>query len=163
MLLLGDTTVVPTFEISFGTTTANGTTNPNFPEEVVATDMPYGFIHQAGQVDASLAAGVDKITDYNPDLFVARVPVPDNDGQTSVATAAAELTMIHNYEDSPPPAGSPFYQNVVGAEFFQALPGHPGRLRSFGHPRVLLCTDGAGRGVLPAQLGVRRHRGPGCR
>ena len=38
--------------------------------------MPYGFIHQASQVDASLAAGVDKITDYNPDLSVSRVPVP---------------------------------------------------------------------------------------
>ncbi|HXW81351.1 MAG TPA: C25 family cysteine peptidase, partial [Acidimicrobiales bacterium] len=122
VLLLGDTTVVPTFEISFGTTTSNGTTNPNFPEEVVATDMPYGFIHQASQVDASLAAGVDKITDYNPDLFVARVPVPDVDGQPSASAAAAELAMIHNYEDNPPPAGSAFYQNVVGAEFFQPCP-----------------------------------------
>ncbi len=122
VLLLGDTTVVPTFEIGFGTTTTDGTTTPNFPEEVVATDMPYGFIHQASQVDASLASGVDKITDYNPDLFVARVPVPDNDGQPSAAAAAAELTMIHNYEDNPPPAGSAFYQNVVGAEFFQPCP-----------------------------------------
>ena len=122
VLLLGDTTVVPTFEISFGTTTSDGTTTPNFPEEVVATDMPYGFIHQASQVDDSLAAGVDKITDYNPDLFVARVPVPDVDGQPSAAAAATELTMIHNYEDDPPPAGSAFYQNVVGAEFFQPCP-----------------------------------------
>ncbi len=122
VLLLGDTTVVPTFEISFGTTTSDGTTTPNFPEEVVATDMPYGFIHQASQVDASLAAGVDKITDYNPDLFVSRVPVPDVDGQPSVTAAAAELTMIHNYEDNPPPTGSAFYQNVVGAEFFQPCP-----------------------------------------
>ncbi len=122
VLLLGDTTVVPTFEIFFGTTTSDGTTTPNFPEEVVATDMPYGFIHQASQVDASLAAGVDKITDYNPDLFVARVPVPDVDGQPSAAAAATELAMIHNYEDNPPPAGSPFYQNVVGAEFFQPCP-----------------------------------------
>ena len=122
VLLLGDTTVVPTFEISFGTTTSDGTTNPNFPEEVVATDMPYGFIHQASQVDASLAAGTDKITDYNPDLFVARVPVPDIDGQPSAAAAATELNMIHNYEDNPPPGGSAFYQNVVGAEFFQPCP-----------------------------------------
>ena len=122
VLLLGDTTVVPTFEISFGATTSDGTTTPNFPEEVVATDMPYGFIHQASQVDASLAAGVDKITDYNPDLFVGRVPVPDVDGQPSAAAAAAELTMIHNYEDNPPPVGSAFYQNVVGAEFFQPCP-----------------------------------------
>jgi hypothetical protein len=122
VLLLGDTTVVPTFELSFGTTTSDGSTNPNFPEEVVASDMPYGFIHQASQVDASLAAGVDEITDYNPDLFVARVPVPDTDGEPSVAAAAAELAMIHNYEDSPPPTGSPFYQNVVGAEFFQPCP-----------------------------------------
>ncbi len=122
VLLLGDTTVVPTFEIHFGTTTSDGTTTPNFPEEVVATDMPYGFIHQASQVDASLAAGVDKITDYNPDLFVARVPVPDIGGQPSASAAAAELTMIHNYEDNPPPAGSAFYQNVVGAEFFQPCP-----------------------------------------
>jgi hypothetical protein len=123
VLLLGDTTVVPTFEISFGTTTSGGTTTANFPEEVVATDMPYGFVHQASQVDASLADGVDKITDYNPDLFVARVPVPDtSNGQPSPTSAAAELAMIHNYEDSPPPAGSAFYKNVVGAEFFQPCP-----------------------------------------
>jgi Peptidase family C25/Propeptide_C25 len=122
VLLLGDTTVVPTFEISFGTTTSDGTVTPNFPEEVVATDMPYGFIHQASQVDASLAAGVDKITDYNPDLFVGRVPVPDVGGQPSASAASAELTTIHNYEDNPPPAGSAFYQNVVGAEFFQPCP-----------------------------------------
>jgi hypothetical protein len=124
VLLLGDTSLVPTFEISFGLHSSGGKEVPNWfdEEDPIATDMPYGFIHQAAQVDASLGSGhVNAITDYNQDLLVGRVPVdassPDPD-----AAAQAELDSLHAYEDSPPPATSSFYNSVTGAEFFQPCP-----------------------------------------
>jgi hypothetical protein len=124
VLLLGDTSLVPTFEISFGLHTEGGKTVPNWfdEEDPIATDMPYGFIHQAAQVNKSIGAGkTNAITDYGQDLFVGRIPVdasaPDPEGE-----ALAEISSLHGYEDSPPPSGSSFYSKVTGAEFFEPCP-----------------------------------------
>ena len=118
VLLVGDTTQVPTFEISLGFhTNSDGSTSPNFFEDPVATDMPYGFVHQQAQVDQAITTPGYYITDYNQDLFVGRIPAANLDQATS------ELAMIEAYEDSAPaPSSSSFYQTVVGAEFFQPCP-----------------------------------------
>jgi Peptidase family C25/Propeptide_C25 len=124
VLLLGDTSLVPTFEISFGLHTEGGKTVPNWfdEEDPIATDMPYGFIHQAAQVNKSLGAGkTNEITDYGQDLFVGRIPV-DASGPDPEAAAMTEINSLHAYEDSPPASGSSFYGNVTGAEFFQPCP-----------------------------------------
>lgn len=118
VLLMGDTMQVPTFEISLGFhIDSDGSTKPNFFEDPVATDMPYGFVHQEGQVDQATSSAGYYITDYNPDLFVGRIPAANLD------QAYLEVFMIESYEDSAPATNSSgFYQNVVGAEFFQPCP-----------------------------------------
>jgi peptidase C25-like protein len=127
VLLLGDATVVPTFEISMGLHADKSSStgfSPNFYEDPVATDVPYGFIHQSSQVDSSLKDGTDDITDYGQDLFVGRVTMPlvaGIAGDPDVDAATAEMTMIENYE-ARPPFGPSFYNNVTGAEFFQPCP-----------------------------------------
>lgn len=125
VLLLGDTSLVPTFEISFGLHKQGGKEVPNWfdEEDPIATDMPYGFIHQAAQVNASLGSGhTNAITDYNQDLLVGRVPVDATGSADPDAAALAELNSLHGYEDSPPPAASSFYDSVTGAEFYQPCP-----------------------------------------
>jgi len=113
---------VPTFEISFGLHTVNGQETPNWYEDPIATDMPYGFIHQAAQVDNSTGAGkTNVITDYGQDLFVGRIPV-DSSGSDPEGSALAEIDSLHAYEDSPPAASTGFYGNVTGTEFFQPCP-----------------------------------------
>jgi hypothetical protein len=122
VLILGDTSLVPTFEISLGIhATAGGFTGNFYNEDPVATDMPYGFIHQAAQVDKSVIGPfTNYITDYDQDLFVGRIPVPGG-GAEPESAALGEIGAIHGYEDSPPPPGS-FYQDVTGTEFFQPCP-----------------------------------------
>jgi hypothetical protein len=104
--LIGDTSQVPTFELSFG---LDGQGNPRFYEDPVATDQPYGYIHQAASIDAG------DYSDLNPDLLVGRIPAGD------VTTATNEVTTINQYEDAPPHNAS-YYGHVTGAEFFQACP-----------------------------------------
>jgi hypothetical protein len=121
VLLMGDTMQVPTFEISLGFhTNSDGSTSPNFWEDPIATDMPYGFVHQEAQVDQAFESTTSSpyyITDYNQDLFVGRIPA------ANLSQATSEVAMIEAYEDSAPaPASSNFYQDVVGAEFFQPCP-----------------------------------------
>ncbi|MHB8742962.1 MAG: C25 family cysteine peptidase [Sulfuricaulis sp.] len=120
-LLMGDTTQVPTFEISLGFhTNSDGSTSPNFFEDPVATDMPYGFVHQQAQVDQAILSTNDTtyyITDYNQDLFVGRIPAANLD------QANSETATIEAYEDAAPALPfSSFYGDVVGAEFFQPCP-----------------------------------------
>lgn len=124
VLLMGDTTQVPTFEISLGRhyDSKKGKTVSNFWEDPVATDMPYGFVHQQAQVVRDIQSVADGtfhnyITDYDQDLFVGRIPAANLDQANIIAG------MIERYEDSAPaPTNSNFYKNVVGAEFFQACP-----------------------------------------
>jgi len=124
VLLMGDATQVPTFEISLGYhySSKEGMMVSNFWEDPVATDMPYGFVHQQAQVVQDIQSVADGtfqnfITDYDQDLFVGRIPAANLDQATAL------VGMIESYEDSAPaPSNSNFYRNVVGAEFFQACP-----------------------------------------
>ena len=87
--LFGDTSQVPTFAFLGDTP---GTTNPRFYEDPVATDMPYGFLHQG------FAASLADITDFHQDVLVGRIPAPD------LATATSEVAAITRYDDTPPTA-----------------------------------------------------------
>jgi hypothetical protein len=100
--LLGNTAAVPTFEVGLGN-------NPQFFEDPVASDMPYGFLHQRAAWDAGIH------TDFSPDVLVGRIPA------TSAYEAQIALNNIDAYETAPP-VDSGFYSHVVGAEFFQACP-----------------------------------------
>ncbi len=109
--LLGDTSEVPTFETSLGFTSGN----PNFYEDPIATDLPYGLLHQAQQFDQG------DFSDLYPDIFVGRIPAQfDSFGYRALGV----VKMILAYEDNPPP-NKVFYQNVSGSEFFQACPDIP--------------------------------------
>ena len=117
VLLMGDTTdegdglgSVPTWDFKFND--AKG--QPDFPEADVASDRPYGFIHQAAQVDAAEAqdnAGNGEITDFSSDLAVGRIT---GDG---TATLQA-VDKIIGYEDHPPTLAS-FYSNATSAAWFE--------------------------------------------
>jgi Peptidase family C25/Propeptide_C25 len=114
--IVGDTTQVPTFEIPF--------LFSEFYESPVATDMPYGFIHQASQVDNFNG----QLVDLNPDLLVGRLPAAD------LATAQTEVVTITAYEDHPPLV-SDAYDTVLANAFFQPCPD-PGCVNEESVPEV---------------------------
>lgn len=99
--IVGDTTQVPTFEVTLPEETA-------IEESPIASDQPYGYIHQAAAFDAG------DYSDQYPDLLVGRLPAPANG-----LTAHNEIETILQYEDDPPTAAA-FYGHATGAEFFQA-------------------------------------------
>jgi hypothetical protein len=72
---------------------------------VVSSDRPYGFIHQAAQVDAGA------IDDYGSDLAVGRIT-------GDAAGAANAVAKIIGYEDHPPTSAA-FYSSATSAAFFQ--------------------------------------------
>jgi hypothetical protein len=110
--LLGDTSQVPTFEISLGSTpdpTNPAQMDPLFYEDPVASDMPYGMLHQG------FTPSTPSTTDLSQDVLVGRLPAAD------LATATTEVSAILAYDDNPPAAGA-FYQHVTAAAFFQPCP-----------------------------------------
>jgi sugar lactone lactonase YvrE len=148
--IIGDTSQVPTFEISlgyrsdanwqkdcdFGTNTQRTNYCPNFFEDPVASDQPYGFVHQAAQVDSQLTCQTTQssctaLTDLRPDVMVGRIPA-GNANQ-----ADAEVTAIDSYGFD---TNHSWATTVTGAEFFQpcADPGCPAE-----EP---LCVDGTHAG-----------------
>jgi len=118
--LIGDTTQVPTFELSLGSQWCISGPNglcPNFFEDPVATDIPYGYMHQAARIvdQHKLSAS---FSDFQPDLFVGRIPAASDLGeQGMLSQAQSEISAIVNYENAYRPRG-----NVTGTEYFQPCP-----------------------------------------
>jgi hypothetical protein len=115
VLLFGFTSQVPTFEVTLpysfwevGTPPA-GACPGGAP---VATDQPYGFIHQWSSFTTDLRGTGDGTCrtslDLTPDLFVGRITSPTSD----------VLARMTAYEDSPPVTKSS-YRSVLGASFFE--------------------------------------------
>ena len=126
--LMGDTSQVPTFELSLGSHSVKTVTTPsvadgscslsppqspnglcpNFFEDPIATDAPYGYMNQD---QASLVDGQKVPTgfsDFQQDLFVGRMPA------SNLTQAQSEVGEIITQENTYEPTGS-----VTGAEFFQ--------------------------------------------
>ena len=125
--LIGNTSQVPTFELSLGNSPCGSNPNGclNFFEDPIATDVPYGFLHQASQFDPSQDLSLS-LQNFLPDMFVGRIPVaPGLTLRQSVNQARREVNTIINYENSYQPKGS-----VTGGEFFQPCPDLNCRLTS---------------------------------
>jgi Peptidase family C25/Propeptide_C25 len=105
--LLGDTSQVATFETSMGTDSKG---NLLFYEDPIATDLPYGLLHQSFQFDGG------NFLDLFPDVFVGRLPA---NGEYEAEYLVANVTA---YEDNPPVGTLSFYNNVTGTELFQPCP-----------------------------------------
>jgi hypothetical protein len=100
--LFGNTRAVPTWELSLPGANA---------ENPIASDQPYGMIHQAPAIDAGI------YTDLRTDVLVGRMPADEN----VLLQASNEADNINRYEDHPPIAAH-FYKHVTGEEFFQPCP-----------------------------------------
>jgi hypothetical protein len=98
--LFGNTKAVPTWELSMP--------KDSVPENPIASDQPYGMIHQAPAIDAGI------YSDLRTDLLVGRMPADEN----VLLQATNEADNINRYEDTPPTAGH-FCKHVTGEEFFQ--------------------------------------------
>jgi len=100
LTIVGDTANVPTFTPStpWSTTGFDGK---------IATDVPYGFIHQT-------ISGVQD--NYFSDVAIGRIPAGD------LTTANTVVKKITDYEDHPP-ISSTFYNNMTFAGLFQACDG----------------------------------------
>ena len=114
VLLFGPTNGIPTFEVALPQS-YNETGDLSAPNGgAVASDQPYGFIHQWGSFDPSLPGSPNQsgrtTVDLTPDLFVGRITQPING-----------LRFLLDYIDSPPKDPS-LYKAVTGAQFFQRNP-----------------------------------------
>lgn len=100
LTIFGDTANVPTFlpDTPWSITGFDGK---------IATDVPYGFIHQT-------VSGVQD--NYFSDVAIGRIPAGD------LATATTEVEKIIAYEDHPPTASS-FYTHMTFAGLFQGCDG----------------------------------------
>ena len=115
VLLFGRTEFIPTFEVTLpysyweiGNPPAGGCPGG----APVASDQPYGFIHQWGSVDPSAPGLPDSDcrtqADLHPDLFIGRLITP-----TPV------LYVMEDYIDAPPKVAS-LYKRVTGAQKFES-------------------------------------------
>ncbi len=117
LTILGDVDHVGTWEVDFGTNVdSKGVTHPNFFEQNVASDLPYGLSNftQLGLLTNPYDNVIDgtQLTDLAPDIFIGRIPATDiNNANTLVSNTVS-------YEDTPPNQLS-FYSHVTGAALYQ--------------------------------------------
>lgn len=127
--IIGDTTQVPTFEVSLGyhgaptprkecpiTASQLSGQCPNFFEDPIASDQPYAFIEQEAEVNKQLTCSASNTTDcealtnYHLDLLVGRLPA------ANANQADAEITAADTYMTD---SNHSWATTVTGAEFFQ--------------------------------------------
>ncbi len=113
VVIVGDTGQVPTFHFDPG----------DFLEPDIASDLPFGFVHQWSQMHKLTKPGLTlgaadvyvagDLTDLTPDVFVSRIPA------AGVGEAFNMVNTITRFEDAPP-LDAGYYTHVTGAEYFQA-------------------------------------------